>query len=297
VSRLRLLVLGRSGQVASALQALASQRLDVVAIGRPQVDLAAPEGLAGLEGVGADAVVNAAAYTAVDRAEQDAAAAFALNADGAARLAHWCAARDLPLVHLSTDYVFDGAKTGGYREDDPTGPLQVYGASKLAGEQAVAAAGGRAAIVRTSWIYGPHGGNFVRSILRAAAQGRALRVVADSRGCPTAAADLADVILAIAGALARGEGAVGVFHAAGEGVCSWLELAQAALAESARLGGPSAAVEPISAAAYGALAPRPANSALDCARLAQVYGLRAPHWRASLRHCVEAIAATGFRLD
>lgn len=297
MSRLRLLVVGRTGQVAAALQALGSGGIEIVAVGRPQVDLAARDGLAGLEGIAADAVVNAAAYTAVDRAEHDPAAAFALNADGAGRLAAWCAARGLPLVHLSTDYVFDGAKLGAYHEEDETGPLQVYGASKLAGEHAVRAAPGRAVILRASWVYGPRGSNFVRSILRAAAQGRALRVVEDQRGCPTAAADLADVVVRVAGALARGEGAAGMFHAAGEGACTWLELARAALEESARLGGPAAEVEPIAAAAYGAPAPRPANSALDCARLAQVYGLRAPPWRVSLQRCIAAIAATGFRLD
>jgi dTDP-4-dehydrorhamnose reductase len=210
----RLLVAGGGGQIGAAVAALARARGDAVeAPGHAVLDILDEAAIArALDAGRYDAVVNAAAYTAVDRAESERDRAFAVNAEAPGRLARACAARGIALVHFSTDYVFDGSARGARREDDPTGPLNVYGASKLAGERAVAASGARACVLRTSWIFAPRGQNFVRTMLRLARERDEVSVVADQRGCPTEADDVAGAALAAAGALAGGRDLPPLLH-------------------------------------------------------------------------------------
>jgi dTDP-4-dehydrorhamnose reductase len=238
---------------------------------------------AGLEG-GRGVLVNAAAYTNVERAEDDAAGAYRVNEDGALLLAD--AARDagLGFVHVSTDFVFDGAKKGAYVETDATNPLSVYGASKLAGERAVTEAYPEALIVRTAWVYGPAGDNFPVKILRAARSGGPVRVVTDEVGSPTYTMDLATGLLALVDA-----GASGLYHLAGAGSCTRYELA----VEVLRFAGLEAAVDPVMAATFPSRAARPANSVLDCAKAAAL-GVRMPDWRDALeRFIASGDGATG----
>ena len=221
-------------------------------------------------------MVNAAAYTAVDAAENDAAAAYRANRDGPAELARLCAAAGIPLIHVSTDYVFDGDKPSPYVETDPVAPHGVYGASKLAGEQAVLASGAHAIILRTAWVYAATGRNFVRTMLALAQTRDPLSVVADQHGCPTAAADLAAAILAIADRIeADGwdDALSGVFHAAGSGETTWHGLALAVFEDAARHGAKiPTTVAAIATAEYPTPARRPANSRLDCGRLRRCSG-------------------------
>ncbi len=293
---MRLAVTGLTGQVVRALSELGPKRgVEIVTLGRPGLDLAAPETIApALAAARPDVVVNAAAYTAVDKAESEPDLAEAINAAGAGAVAR--AARDLglPVVQISTDYVFDGAKPAPYREDDPTGPLGVYGRTKLAGEQAVARENPRHAILRTAWVYAPYGTNFVRTMLRLAGARPEVGVVADQRGCPTAAEDIAATILTVAQRLRAEPGnaaLTGVFHMAARGEAAWADVAEAIFATSARLGGPSASVKRITTADYPTPARRPANSRLDCAKLRDVYGITLPPWRQSLDACVERLVA------
>jgi dTDP-4-dehydrorhamnose reductase len=240
-------------------------------------------------------VVNAAAYTAVDAAETDQAAAYRANRDGPAILARLCAEAGIPLIHISTDYVFDGAKPTPYVESDPVAPQGVYGASKLAGEQAVLLSGAQAIILRTAWVYAPTGRNFVRTMLTVGKTRDRLTVVADQIGCPTVAGDLADAILSIITILDRTGWRPeygGVFHAAGSGETSWHGLAVATFQEAARHGARTPEVAPIATADWPTPAKRPANSRLDCSRLHTVFGIRLPHWRESLTRTIDTIYAT-----
>lgn len=196
---MRLAVTGKNGQVVSALQALASAELEIVALGRPELDLAQPETvLKALRAVKPDAVVSAAAYTAVDKAESEPDIAFAVNRDGARAVAQAASDIGIPVIHLSTDYVFDGTKATAYVESDPTGPTSVYGRSKLEGERAVAEATGNYAVLRTAWVYSEYGNNFVKTMLRLSENRDEINVVADQFGCPTSANDIAAAIVAIA---------------------------------------------------------------------------------------------------
>jgi dTDP-4-dehydrorhamnose reductase len=287
-----ILVTGGTGQVARALATAGGDAVRVV--GRPAFDFDRPESIVTCVRETAPwLVVNAAAYTAVDAAEDDAEAAYRANRDGPGALAQLCAAAGVPLIHISTDYVFDGAKGAPYVETDATAPTGVYGASKLAGEQDVLAAGGRAIVLRTSWVYAPEGKNFVRTMLRVGAERDRLRVVADQQGCPTTAADLADAILAIAARLREGwqDGYGGVFHAAGSGATTWHGLAVATFEEAARAGARVPVVEAITTAEYPTKAKRPADSRLDCEKLAAVFGVRLPAWRESLTRTIETVFA------
>lgn len=301
---MRIAVTGRQGQVAQALAEVgAAEGVEIVAVGRPSLDLMVPEGVgAALRGVRPDLVINAAAYTAVDKAETEESLAMAVNAQGAGAVAAAAAALDVPILHLSTDYVFDGRSTRPYREDDATGPLGVYGRSKLAGERAVAAAHPRPVILRTAWIYSPFGTNFVRTMLRLAGSREEVGVVADQRGCPTSALDIAHALLAIArrlvgpgAAAGAGEWAdrFGVFHMTGQGEAVWADVAEAVFARASALGGPSARVRRIGTSDYPTPAYRPANSRLDGTKLAAVYGVSLPAWRASLDACVARLVAEG----
>lgn len=289
-----ILVTGGSGQLARALEDAAPAA--VRRVGRPQFDFDRPETIAEAFHAAAPAlVVNAAAYTAVDAAEDDADAAYRANRDGPATLAALCARAGVPLIHVSTDYVFDGRKGAPYVETDPVSPQGVYGASKLAGEQAVLGAGGPAVILRTSWVYAPVGKNFVRTMLALGQTRDRLTVVADQQGCPTTAADLADAILAIAHRIdATGWQPEygGVFHAAGTGATTWHGLAVAVFAEAARHGARVPQVAPIATADWPTKAARPADSRLDCSRLAAVFGVRLPPWQAGLARTIDTIFAT-----
>jgi dTDP-4-dehydrorhamnose reductase len=286
-----ILVTGLNGQLATAL----AERAEVHRVGRPAFDFDRSETIAAsFHAARPRLVINAAAYTAVDAAESDRDAAYRANRDGPAALARLCAEADIPLIHLSTDYVFDGRKASPYVETDAVAPQGVYGASKLAGEQAVLGSGARAIILRTAWVYAPAGKNFVRTMLSLGKSRDRLSVVADQFGSPTVAGDLADAILGIIGRLDRtGWQAeyAGVFHAAGTGETSWHGLAVATFAEAARHGAKVPEVAPIATADWPTPAKRPANSRLNCGRLGAVFGLRLPHWRESLARTIDTIYA------
>jgi dTDP-4-dehydrorhamnose reductase len=297
---MRIAVTGRHGQVAqSLLERVAASQIEICTLARPQVDLARPESVeAALLNLGPDAVVSAAAYTAVDQAENEAALAHNINAIGARALAQAAARLGIPVVHLSTDYVFDGRLARPYREDDPTGPLGVYGASKLEGERAVAAANPDHAILRTAWVYSPFGKNFARTMLALASKRDEISVVSDQKGTPSNALDIADGVIAVVRNLVERPSAPelrGVFHLTGGGETNWAEFATAIFAASAAAGGPSARVVPIPTSAYPTPARRPANSRLDNSRLANAHGVRLPHWKQSLPACIGRLVISDFQ--
>ncbi len=284
---MRIVVTGGPGQlVLSLLERGAARDVEIIAVGPPELDLSAPDDervFAALAAAHPDVIVNAAAHTAVDKAESERELAFAINADGAGAVARAAARLGVPLVHVSTDYVFSGDKPEPYTEGDAPAPTGVYGASKLAGEQAVLASGADAAILRTAWVYSPFGANFIKTMLRLAETRDELGVVADQRGNPTSALDLADAVLTVAGNLKSGAAPElrGVFHATGSGEASWADFAEAIFAAAAAQGGRSARVKRITTAEYPTPARRPANSRLDCSRLAQCHGVRLPDWHGS----------------
>lgn len=290
---MRIVVTGGPGQlVLSMAERGVIAGHEVVAVGPPELDLSAPVDdaiHAALAAARPDAIVNAAAHTAVDKAESERDLAFAINAAGAGAVARAAARLDVPLVHVSTDYVFSGDKAVPYVESDETAPTGVYGASKLAGEYAVMASGADFAILRTAWVYSPFGANFVKTILRLAETRDELGVVDDQRGCPTSALDLADAAIAVAANLkARPDLALrGLFHAAGSGEGSWADFAVAVIATSLAHGGPGARVNRIATADYATPATRPANSRLDCSKLAAAHAVLLPDWR----HSVEQVTA------
>lgn len=286
---MRVLVAGRQGQVARALAAaFAAAGHAVTALEPPELDLADRAAIAAALAAGPDLVINAAAYTAVDRAEEEPAIARAVNATGAGWLAEAAAARGAALIHLSTDYVFDGRKGAPYLETDAPNPLSVYGATKLEGERLVTAAHPRAAVIRTAWVCSPHGGNFVRTMLRLARERAELRVVADQLGAPSFAEDLARAMLAMAPRLVAGEGG-GLFHLTGAPHTSWHGFARAILDEAARRGHPRPLLRAITTAEYPTRARRPADARLDCARIGAVHGIRPADWRLSLRRCLDTL--------
>ncbi|MCC7347288.1 MAG: dTDP-4-dehydrorhamnose reductase [Variibacter sp.] len=295
---MRLAVTGRTGQVVTALCEAAAGRddLTVVPLGRPQFDLAHPGNLqAALRELAADVVVNAAAYTAVDQAESEFEVALAVNGAGARAVAEAAAALALPIIQISTDYVFDGSKTTPYVETDPVAPVNAYGRSKLAGEKAVAAAQPDHAILRTAWVYAAEGKNFLRTMLRLAATRPELAVVADQHGAPTYAPDIAAAVIAVARNLVARRadaGLRGVFHMSGGGETTWAGFAGEIFRLSAARGGPSAAVRPITTAEYPTPARRPMNSRLDCSKLARVHGVVMPEWRDALARCMDRLAST-----
>lgn len=294
---MRIVVTGVAGQVVQSLveRGMALGHV-VLPLGRPHLDLARDDAeaiRAALAVVAPDAIVSAAAYTAVDKAESEPDLTFAVNAAGAGHVARAAASLGVPLVHLSTDYVFSGTGERPWREDDPTGPTGVYGASKLAGEAAVLAACPNSAVLRTAWVYSPFGANFVKTMLRLAESRDELGVVADQHGNPTSALDIADGVLAVAANLLADRAAArrGLFHMADAGEASWAQFAEAIFALSTARGGPSARVNPIATADYPTPAVRPANSRLDCTRLAQVHGVSLPDWRASLEPVIDRLLA------
>ncbi|PZO75765.1 MAG: dTDP-4-dehydrorhamnose reductase [Mesorhizobium amorphae] len=291
------LVAGREGQVARALAELADERFRFVCLGRPDLDITDRASVRrAIEAERPDAIVNAAAYTAVDKAESEPELAYAANRDGPANLAEAAADAGLPLVHLSTDYVFPGTSQDPYRETDPTGPLGVYGRSKLAGEEAVAAAQPAHAILRTAWVYGPHGANFLKTMLRLAKDREEIGVVADQRGTPTYAPDIAEAITAVlAKALAAPDDTNwrGTFHMVATGETDWAGFATEIFRQSAAQGGPHARVRRITTADYPTPAKRPANSLLDTTRFRETFGHVLPRWESGVERCLVSLVAAG----
>lgn len=288
---MRAIIFGQTGQVALALQRqAAAQGVTVTSLGRAQADLGDPDTcafvLAGLIGA-ADVVINAAAYTAVDKAESDREAAFAVNALAPAAMAQVAAEAGKPFLHISTDYVFDGSGVDPWVVDAPTGPLGVYGASKLAGEQGVRAAGGPHAILRTSWVFSADGANFVKTMLRLGATRDRLTVVADQIGGPTPAAAIADALLRMARELHSGRGQTGTYHFAGSPDVSWADFAREIFAQR----GMAVDVVGIPTADYPTPARRPANSRLDCVALTAAFGIDRPDWRKGLTEVLQDLRA------
>ncbi|MDS0925534.1 dTDP-4-dehydrorhamnose reductase [Rhodobacter capsulatus] len=272
---MKVLVFGRTGQVATELQ---RQLPQARFLGREQADLADPEACAAaIRDSDAEAVINAAAWTAVDKAETEEAAATVVNGAAPAAMARACAARGIPFLHVSTDYVFSGAGSAPWVETDPVAPQNAYGRSKLAGEQGVRAAGGAAAILRTSWVFSAHGANFVKTMLRLSESRDALNVVEDQIGGPTPAADIAAALIVMARKMAAGQPG-GTYHFGGSPWVSWADFAREIFA----LAGRKVAVTGIPTAAYPTPALRPLNSRMDCAALARDFGIAAPDWQAGL---------------
>lgn len=295
---MRVIVTGRHGQLATALaERAAGKGITLIACGRPELDLEQTAGITtALSALTPDIIVNAAAWTAVDRVESEPERAHAINAAGAGAVATSAAMLGVPVIQISTDYVFDGSATTPYRENDPVAPLGVYGQSKLAGEQAVMAATGDHAILRTSWVFSATGQNFVRTMLRLAETRSGISVVADQIGRPTPADDLAEAVLGVAANLLsrRGEPALrGIFHVGGTGdAVSWAGFAEAIFAERVRRGGSAVSVHPIGTADYPTPARRPAWSVLDGARLAATHKILLPDWRIGLARCMDRLMTT-----
>lgn len=286
---MKVLVIGTRGQLARSLSEAASARqLPIRLIGRPDLDLSDVHGVrTAITAAQPGVVINAAAYTAVDRAESDAIAAFAVNAAAPEAMAQACEDLGVPFVHISTDYVFDGTKDAPYVEDDPAAPLGIYGRSKLDGEQRVAAACARHLILRTAWVYSPFGSNFVRTMLRLAEARSEIAVVDDQVGNPTYAPHLASAILTLTERLMDDcDVPWGLYHLAGSGEATWCDLAREVLAVSSQLGGPTASVRAITTAEYPTAARRPANSRLDCSRARRLLGIGLPHWQEGVAQCV-----------
>jgi dTDP-4-dehydrorhamnose reductase len=287
---------GPEGQV---LRSLAERGVaaghDIVPLGRPQFDLVGDEQavIRAVKQAGPEVIVSAAAYTAVDKAESEQDLAFAINTRGAGAVAQAADRLGVPIVHLSTDYVFDGSKTAPYTEDDIPRPKSVYGASKLAGEKAVLEASQSAVVVRTAWVYSPFDTNFVRTMLRLAADREEVGVVADQLGNPTSALEISDGILAVAANLVSSQSVElrGVFHMTADGEATWADFAERIFTVSAAAGGPTARVRPIATADYPTPAARPANSCLDSSKLARIHGVRLPDWRCSIDEVVRRLVA------
>jgi dTDP-4-dehydrorhamnose reductase len=289
-----ILITGGTGQVGRALPKLARpQDVELHCPARAELDLADRCSVeAAFAARSYAAVINCAAYTAVDKAEGDTVAAFAANAMGPAVLAAATAAAGVPIVQVSTDYVFDGTGSRPYREDDPVAPLGVYGASKLAGELAVASGNPRHLILRTAWVLSESGANFAKTMLRVGATNPVVRVVDDQHGCPTGADDIAATLQTLTLRLLDDPAApTGVFHFVNAGEATWCGLARAIFAAAAADGGPSPVVEAIATADYPTPARRPANSRLSTARITAAYGITPRPWQQAVAEIVAALRA------
>ena len=289
---MRVAVTGSQGQVVQSLIERAQERgIELVTLGRPAFDLARPSTIfARVRAVAPDVIVNAAAYTAVDKAETHEPLATCVNGAGAGTVAQAAARAGIPVLQLSTDYVFDGRVDRPYREVDAAVPLNAYGRSKLAGERLVSAANPRHVILRTSWVYSPFGTNFLRTMLRLGEARDAIPVIDDQVGCPTSAHDIADAVLDICAALQarpRRDDLFGIFHFAGAGAATWADFAEAIFTEAARRGRRPVRVERITSAQYPAAARRPVNSRLDTRKLTDIYGVVPRPWRAPLPSIIE----------
>ncbi|GJL92637.1 dTDP-4-dehydrorhamnose reductase [Hyphococcus sp.] len=284
---MRVVVFGKNGQVARALQ---SANAELIMLGRDDTDLLLPGAArAAIQKTDPQVVINAAAYTAVDKAETEPEAARRLNTEAPAEMAEAAAQLSAPFLHISTDYVFDGVHAGRLTEESQTTPINKYGATKLAGEEAVMRAHQDAVILRTSWVFSEHGANFVKTMLRLAEARDALNVVADQTGGPTAAADIAATLLLIAGKKHRGAPGAGIYHYQGAPPVSWAGFAQK-IFEAA---GKPVKVSHIKTEEYPTPARRPLNTVLDCARIERDFGIAQPDWRPGLERVISALNNEG----
>ncbi len=285
---------GAQGQIARSLVEAAEEHgIFLAAIGRPELDLTKPDTLSrSIEKVRPDFVINAAAYTAVDKAEDNSNEAFSINQTGAGFLSAACSKFNIPVVHLSTDYVFDGTKDTAYSEQDITAPLGVYGHSKLKGEKAVSTANPNHLILRTAWVYSPFGNNFVKVMLKLGQTRDQLSVVDDQLGSPTYAPHLARCILQLIDHQHKSGQADrfwGIYNIAGSGAATWCGLAREIFKISSDSGGPVARVSPITTAEYPTSARRPANSRLDCSRLKEIFNITMPKWQDGVVDCIKRL--------
>ncbi len=288
----RLVIIGKTGQLARELIVQGEAAgWQVTALARDVADLSDPAGAAKAlaAALPAEAVINAAAYTAVDRAESEEALAHTINGEAPGVLAKVCAQAGVPFLHVSTDYVFDGLKAAPYVEADATAPQGAYGRSKLAGEEAVKAAGGQWLIARTAWVYSPHGHNFVKTMLRLGKTREEMRVVDDQQGCPTAAHELARCLLVAAAAMAEDRKAGGLYHLAGAGETSWAGFAEAIFSRAEPYWHRCPVLHRITTEEYPTPARRPANSRLDCRQFDAMFGTRPEHWEMSLDTVIAAL--------
>lgn len=285
---MRILICGQHGQVSRELQHRLGAVGELMVLGRDQLDLAQPEQIRQqVQRLRPDLIINAAAHTAVDQAESEPDIAFAINAIGPGILAEEALALDVPLIHYSTDYVFDGSKPQPYTEDDEPNPLGVYGKSKLAGERAISAVNGKHLILRTSWVYSTHGRNFLLTMQRLLQEKPELRIVADQIGAPTWAGTIAGSTRALIERWQSGDaGAWGTYHLTAQGETSWFGFAQAIGEALREQGKPCANLLPIPSSDYPTPAARPLNSRLDCRRLQQEWGVSQPDWQTALRECL-----------
>ncbi len=285
---MRILLFGRNGQVARAFENEARRGHHIAVLGRAEADLL-KEGAAAnaICAYAPDIIVNAAAYTAVDKAEEEQEIAMRLNTAAAEEIAIAAKQAGAHFIHISTDYVFDGEKSEPYLEDDQTRPLGVYGATKCAGEAAVLKALPETVIIRTSWVFSEFGENFVKTMLRLAGNGKALNIVDDQIGGPTAARDIARAALVIAGKKSRGAPGAGIYHFQGSPAVSWAAFA----AKIFEISGAEIAVNPITTTQYPTPAQRPLNTVLDCSKMERDFGVAQPDWRASLRQTIAALNA------
>lgn len=294
---MRILVTGKRGQVATAIAERLGQDagMECLTLGRPEMELGQPSGVAAkVAEKGPDLVISAAAWTAVDAAEDHPDEAFRVNAEAAGEVARGAALAGAPVIHLSTDYVFDGAKAGAWTEDDPVAPLGIYGATKLEGEYRVARANPHHIILRTAWVYSAGGKNFVRTMLALAKTHDDVAVVDDQYGCPTSATDIASAIHAVIRRIISRELtdsiSWGTYHFSGTGTATWCDLAREIFHRGHRLGLPSARVRPVPTSAFPTRAKRPRNSRLDCTKFEESFGYRAPYWTESLQPVLERLS-------
>ena len=290
---MRVLVLGAKGQLGWELCRRGDEQgFDILAFDLPELDITDPTAVKRVvTQSGASVVINAAAYTAVDQAESEPELAFAVNRDGPIYIASTCAEAGIPLIHVSTDYVFDGCKKGPYFETDPACPLGVYGKSKAAGEMKIREHLQEHIILRTAWLYGVHGNNFVKTMVRLGREKRSLRVVDDQYGCPTFAADLAEAILAVSAQIGGGRDIIwGMYHYCGKGVTTWHGFAER-IFELARKHVPLELerIEPISTVEYPTPAKRPANSVLGCLKITKHFNITPRPWQESLADMIASI--------
>ena len=291
---MNILVIGRSGQLARALEVRGAGQGRMRRLGRETVDLMVPgQAERAIQAERPDLVINAAAYTAVDDAEANRDVAFRINGQAVGEIAAAAAAVNAALIHISTDYVFDGTKSGAYAETDPVSPANVYGASKRAGEIAALAGNARTVVLRASWVYSPWGRNFLLTMLRLAREHTHLRIVDDQFGKPTSALDLADACLTIAPRLAdaSGDSALwGLYHYAGGGACSWADFAVGIFEIAGQCGASMPVIERVGTTDYPTKAPRPANSALNCMKFETTFALETTPWPVALAQVMGMIA-------
>ena len=294
MSKPAILITGGTGQVGTGLTLANRGRFEVVAPARAELDLldaaSIERNIASRDWA---AIVNCAAYTAVDKAESEPEPAFAINAEAPGTIARAAAARAIPLLHVSTDYVFDGSKAKPYAEDDPVAPLGVYGASKEAGERAVRDEGGRSIILRTAWVVSPWGHNFIKTMLRLGAEREELGVVADQIGCPTSAIDIAETLLTLTERMLDRQESPGTYHFVNSGQASWHDLASAVFAYAGARGMKTARVKAITTADYPTPAKRPANSRLSTAKLEQTFGMTPRPWQVAVEEILASLIDAG----